>query len=68
MLDGFIIDQIRHRESKDDRQQPRLPQPGQFEFEEPPEAPKRRRREIDRDADRDADCEDDNDGMIIIEM
>ncbi len=64
MLDGFIIEQIRRRELKDDRPQPRLPQPGQFEFEEPPEAPKRRRRETDRDA----DCEDDNDGMIIIEM
>ncbi len=63
MLDAFIIEQIRRREEKDERLQPRLEIPGRFPLQQPPSwTPEHERQRHDQDAD------DDRRGVIVLDM
>ena len=65
MLDAFIIEQIRRREQKDERLQPQLEIPGRFPMQQPPSWTPEREREHGR---HDQDSDDDNRGVIILDM
>lgn len=60
MLDAFIIEEIQRRErSRDGRIQPRLDQPGRFPLPPPDWRP---------DSRQDTDSDDDDHGVIILDM
>jgi len=63
MLDAFIIEQIRRREEKDDRVQPRLEIPGRYPLQQPPTW----KPEDDRQH-RDHDADDEHRGVIVLDM
>jgi hypothetical protein len=63
MLDAFIIEQIRRRERKDDRVQPRLENPGRFPLQPMPEP--ERKEPLRRGS---YDSEDDDSGIAYIDM
>jgi len=71
MLDAFIIEQIKRRERRDDRPQPRLERPGSMPWGPPdwaPEAERREREDRIRDDRGRGDRDEEYNGIVILDM